>query len=98
MNTATSILDIIKSDQAISTGSLFQSTEGKVLVLNILKNETLAEHITKIPAVLICIDGKAIYSEGNKEFIMISGTFMKIPENIKHKVTALENSNFLLIK
>lgn len=98
MNTAAHLLDLIKIDRAISTGLLFQSTEGKVIVLNILKNETLAEHITKIPAILVCIDGKAIYTEENKEILMSPGTFINIPENKIHKVTALENSNFLLIK
>jgi quercetin dioxygenase-like cupin family protein len=59
----------------------------------------LAEHTTKVPALLVCVKGYAVYSDENgKKVELKSGTYYNIPENIKHKVYALEDSNFLLIK
>ena len=85
--------------KAVQTQILFQPTEAKVISLQIAKNEQLAEHITKVPALLVCVSGNATYNEEKGEKINLkSGSYVNIPINIKHWIDAHEESNFLLIK
>lgn len=85
--------------KAIQTQVLFEPTEAKVISLQIAKGEQLKEHVSKVPALLVCISGKAIYSDekGTKEELE-QGTYVFIEANVKHKVEAYQESNFLLIK
>lgn len=99
MESAKSLSELNNSQKPVSTQVAFLTKEGKVISLQILKNQQLAEHTTKVPALLVCVKGYAIYSDENgKKVELKSGTYYNIPENIKHKVYALEDSNFLLIK
>ena len=85
--------------KAVQTQILFQPTEAKVISLQIAKNEQLAEHITKVPAPLVCVSGNATYNDEKGEKINLkSGSYVNIPINIKHWIDAHEESNFLLIK
>ena len=85
--------------KAVQTQILFQPTEAKVISLQIAKNEQLAENITKVPALLVCVSGNATYNDEKGEKINLkSGSYVNIPINIKHWIDAHEESNFLLIK
>ena len=48
------IKDLHQDTKAISTASLFKTTEGNVTSIQILVDEQLKEHITKVPALLLC--------------------------------------------
>ena len=86
-------------EKAVQTNILFSTTEGKVISMQIAKGEQLKEHITKVQALLVCVIGNAIFSDENGlEINLKSGDFVKIEENVKHKVDAIVESNFLLIK
>jgi len=83
----------------VQTDVMFTAAEGKVISLQILKGGQLKEHITKIPALLICVSGNAIYEdEKGVTVILFSGDFVKIESNVKHWVNGVENTNLLLIK
>ena len=84
---------------AVQTQLLFEPNDKKVVSLQITKGETLKEHVSKIPALLVCISGEATFSNENGEKIHLkSGDFIKIPVDVKLWVDAHELSNFLLIK
>ena len=86
-------------NKAVATQLLFEPTQGKVVSLQIAKNEQLKEHVTTIPALLLCVSGDATYNEETGEKIhLTSGDYVKIPVNVKHWVDAHELTNFLLIK
>ena len=90
--------DLHTEQKAVQTSALFEPNE-KVISLQIAKDEQLKEHITKIPALLVCVAGKAIFSDENDQKIHLqSGDYVKIEPNVKHWVDASEDSNFLLIK
>ncbi|MEZ4782396.1 MAG: hypothetical protein R2816_12880 [Flavobacteriaceae bacterium] len=86
-------------EKAVQTQLLFKPTDEKVISLQIEKNRSLEEHISKVPALLICVSGKAVYSDekGTKE-ILQTGDYVFIENNLKHQVDALKKSHFLLIK
>ena len=85
-------------NKAVQTNLLFEPTE-KVISMQIAKGEQLKEHLTKIPALLVCVSGSGSYGdESGRKMDLKSGDYVKIEPNIKHWVDAFENSNFLLMK
>jgi quercetin dioxygenase-like cupin family protein len=88
-----------KENKAVQTHLLFQPGEGKVVSLQIAKGKQLEEHITKVPALLVCVFGKATYNDENGNKIsLFPGEYYTIQPDVKHWVDAIEESNFLLIK
>jgi quercetin dioxygenase-like cupin family protein len=83
----------------VQTKVLFEPTESKVISLQIAKGETLKEHVSKIPALLVCISGNAVFTDEKGTIINLkSGVYVMIEENIKHAIKAIEESNFILVK
>jgi quercetin dioxygenase-like cupin family protein len=86
-------------NKPVQTQLLFEPKDAKVISLQIAKGETLKEHVSKIPALLVCVSGNAVYTDEKGTVInLISGIYVMIEENIKHAVKAIEESNFLLMK
>ncbi len=82
----------------VQTSVLFEAKE-KVISLQIAKNKQLAEHITKVPALLVCVSGSGSYGdESGRKISLVAGDYVKIEPNVKHWVDAFEDINFLLIK
>ena len=85
--------------KGIQTNMMFPATEGKVISLQILKDSKLEEHVTKVPALLVCVSGNAVYEdEKGIKAVLFSGDFVKIEPNVKHWVNGIESTNLLLIK
>ena len=77
---------------------LFEPKE-KVISMQIAKGEQLKEHFTKVPALLVCVSGNAVFNYENGTVISLkSGDYVFIEVNVKHWINAIEESNFLLIK
>ena len=84
--------------KAVQTKVLFEPKE-KVISLQIAKDEQLSEHVTNVPALLVCVSGNGMYGDENGQKITLqSGDYVKIEPNVKHWVDAYVDSNFLLIK
>ena len=85
-------------EKAVQTNVLFEPTE-KVISMQIAKGEQLKEHITKIPALLVCVSGKATFdNEKGQKSSLQSGDYVMIEPNVKHWITAVSTSNLILIK
>jgi quercetin dioxygenase-like cupin family protein len=77
---------------------LFSGTEGKVIALKSHLEKTW-RHLSKVPALLVCVSGNAIYNEDNGTTVELkAGDFVHIKANVQHSIDALAESNFLLIK
>jgi len=83
----------------VSAVPLFKSEQGNATALQILQGERLKEHLTKVPALLICMDGKALFEneKGIKETLM-PGDYVNIEPMVKHWISGLEDSQLILIK
>lgn len=91
--------DLHKDSLGVQTKMMFPTTEGKVISLQILKDSQLKEHITNMPALLICVAGNAIFeNEKGIKVTLLSGDYVEIEPNVKHWVNGIENSNLILIK
>ena len=86
-------------NKPVQTQLLFEPKDAKVISLQIAKGETLNEHVSKIPALLVCISGNAVFTDDKGTVVNLnSGTYVMIEENVKHAVKAIDESNFLLMK
>lgn len=82
-------------NKPVQTQLLFEPTESKVISVQIAKGEMLKEHISKTPALLVCVSGNAVFfDEKGMEINISSGIYVMIEVNVKHKVEAIEESNF----
>lgn len=93
------IKELHTQEKSVSVSSLFKNEQGSATALQILKGEKLNEHTTNIPALLICIEGKATFEneKGAKETLM-PGDYVNIEPMVKHWVQGIDQSQLVLIK
>jgi quercetin dioxygenase-like cupin family protein len=85
-------------EKPVSTKLIF-SGEGKVIAIHIKAGEQFKEHITTVPAFLICVTGKAVFeNEFGFSKQLYNGETIHIEQNVKHWINATTESNFVLIK
>ena len=86
-------------NKPVQTNAIFLTEEGKVISLQIAAGKQLKEHITKVPSLLVCVNGDATFhDEKGKSIGLLTGDYVNIEANVKHWVDAKEDSNFILIK
>lgn len=93
------IKDQHDASKPVSAAMLFKGELGTVTSIRISKGEQLKEHSTKTPALLICVEGQAVFQ--NKTGItktLLPGDYMLIEPIIKHWVEGTETSQLILIK
>lgn len=90
--------EIHTDTKAVQTKLLIQAEEGKVISLQIEAGEQLKEHVSKVPALLVCVSGSGVYRDESGETTMTGGDYVFIKKDVKHEVDALSKSNFLLVK
>lgn len=93
------LTELFTDDKPVQAKKLFSTTEGNVNSLRILAGNQLKEHITKVPALLVCVTGEVVFE--NEKGIVISlksGDYVNIEPMVKHWVDAQQDSHLLLIK
>ena len=93
------IKDLHTKLKPVSAIPHFKAAEGNVTAIQILNNQLLKEHTTKTPALLVCVIGEVVFEneKGLKE-ILLPGDYITIEPMVKHWVTALADSQLILIK
>ncbi len=93
------IKELHSQEKQVSAVSIFKSELGNATAIRILKGEKLKEHFTKIPALLICVEGVVIFENENgiKETLTV-GDFVNIEPMVKHWVDGTVESHLILIK
>ncbi|MBP6025448.1 cupin domain-containing protein [Ferruginibacter sp.] len=93
------IKDLHTKLKPVSAIPHFKAEEGNVTAIQILNNQLLKEHTTKMPALLVCVTGEVVFEneKGIKE-ILLPGDYVHIGPMIKHSVKGIEDSQLLLIK
>lgn len=93
------LTDFLDNDKPVQAKKIFTTTEGQVSVLRILAGQQLKEHITKVPAFLVCVVGEATFNYENGAVIPLkSGDYVPIEPMVKHWIDAHTDSHLLLIK
>lgn len=93
------IKDLHTGDKPVSAISLFKGEGGNATSIRILKDQKLKEHITQIPALLVCIEGNVFFEneKGQKEELL-PGDYTLIEPMVKHWVQATMDSHLVLVK
>jgi len=90
--------DLFKEDKALQTKKIFTAAEG-IIAIQIKAGSELKEHVTKVPAFLICVSGEVIFeNENGISEKLYTGNFVNIEANVKHLVKADADSTLLLVK
>lgn len=86
-------------EKPVSATYLFKSELGNATAIQILQGGKLKEHITKTPALLICVEGEVVFENENgiKE-TLFSGDYIQIEPMVKHWVEGTIESQLILIK
>lgn len=86
-------------EKPVSAKKVFTTTEGQVTALQIKASAVLKEHITLVPALLLCVNGMAVFkNENGISETLTSGDMVNIEPNVKHWVEGIQDSQFILIK
>ena len=86
-------------EKPVSATSLFKSQLGNATAIQILQGEKLKEHITKTPALLICMEGQVIFeNEKGIKKNLLTGDYVNIEPMVKHWVEGTIESQLILIK
>ncbi len=83
----------------VSAINIFKALETNVTAIKILQGQLLKEHVTKTPAILICVEGTARFeNENGINETLISGDYINIEPLVKHWVEGISESQLILIK
>jgi quercetin dioxygenase-like cupin family protein len=89
--------DIHTENKTLSAKSLAKSPQSKITAIQILKDGMLKEHVSKTPAILICVLGEVSYEDEKGINVLLNpGDFYEIEPMVKHWVKAMANSQLLL--
>ncbi len=91
--------DLHKKSKVVSLIPHFKAVEGNVLAIQILFNQLLTQHKSIVPALLICVEGEAIYEEEHGVKIALKpGDFVNIEPHVKHWISGKIDCQLILIK
>ncbi|MBV6442634.1 MAG: hypothetical protein DYG98_05390 [Haliscomenobacteraceae bacterium CHB4] len=95
----TNISSMHEPTKAVSAKPLFKGQEGTVNALQIQKDGLLDKHVTKVPALLVCVAGEVVF-ENEKGFkqTLTNGDYVNIEPMVTHWVKGIQDSQLLLIK
>lgn len=86
------------NEKPVSALPLFQG-EGVATSLQILQNQKLKEHLTKIPALLLCVTGEVVFEDENGgKHTLQSGDYLSIEPMVRHWVVGTVDSQLVLLK
>ncbi len=93
------IKELHKQDKEVSALSLFKGETGDATSIQLKENGSLKEHVSKIPALLLCVIGQVVYEdELSNRIALMPGDYVNIIPDIKHKLTASKQSQLVLYK
>ena len=88
-----------QKEKEVSATSLFKGEIGSATAIQLQEKAELKEHITKTPALLLCVTGKTIYEdETGQKAELLPGDYINIIPNVKHWLVASKLSELVLFK
>lgn len=96
---AMNLLEIMSAtEKGVATQNILKD-KASVTLMQLKKDAVLREHQSMTNAMLVLLSGKAVYEEKDRrEALEKVMDFVRIPEHVTHKVTALEDAKLMLIQ
>ena len=86
-------------EKETSAINLFKGEIGSANAIQLKENGVLKEHVSKTPALLLCVTGNVVYQdETGKEIELLPGDYVNIIPNVKHWLKAAILSQLVLFK
>lgn len=86
-------------DHPISEKALFEGDLGITSAVQILEGIQIENKISKVPALLICVEGKIIFQDDKgKNETLNPGDIINIDPMVKHRFRGISNSQILVLK
>jgi quercetin dioxygenase-like cupin family protein len=87
------------SVKAVSAVKFSTENFSSVVSINLKEAAVLDKHLTKTPALLLCITGKTIFeNEKGEKHTLTAGDYVNIEPHVIHWLTAKEESDLVLLK
>lgn len=91
--------EVHDNNKEVSAKPIFKGEAGTTIAIQLQRHGTLKEHITKIPALLVCVNGYVTYEDENElEVALEPGDYIEIAPNVKHWLYASVVSQLILCK
>ncbi len=89
----------LHDQSGVSAKPISALLHSKVTAIQILAGALLKEHITRIPAILICVQGEVVFEDekGNQEQLK-PGDYKAIEPMVNHWVKGVQDAQLVLIK
>ncbi|MFN5416681.1 MAG: cupin domain-containing protein [Flavobacteriia bacterium] len=93
------LVELHDQTKEVSASALFKGEIGSATAIQLLRNGTLKEHVTKTPALLVCVSGFVRYEDENDHEVELSpGDYFMITPNLRHWLNASVDSQLILFK
>ena len=91
--------DVHDDKKEVSAKVIFKPEGHSATAIQIMEDGLLKEHITKIPALLTCVHGEALYQdEKGRDTRLGPGDYHKIEPMVKHWVKGITKCQLLLVR
>ena len=85
-------------DEKLNAGPFYTNERFKAVSLAMKTGQILPDHNTPVEAVLFCVEGEGVFSIGDDSLTLKAGEYMTIPAEKMHKLEAVKQSRFILVK
>jgi len=85
-------------DDKLNKGPFFSNAKFTAASIAMKAGQKLPEHKTPTEALLVCLEGEAVFSLDGEDVNLAGGDFMTIPVDKIHGIAAKTNSRFLVVK
>ncbi|RJE74845.1 hypothetical protein [Reichenbachiella sp. MSK19-1] len=89
--------ELLESDKPV-VKVIEKSENLRILGIGLKQGVILTEHQTPYVTKLVLVEGEVEYEQGETKYLLRKFDELDIPVNIKHQVTSLSNSLFVLIQ
>ncbi len=93
-----SLKELGKTDKPFEKETLMEHDDSCLAVVSLKKEEIIDTHTSKCDAAVIVIDGEIELHFDAEKFKVEKGEILMFKKDEQHKVVALKDSRFLLIK
>ncbi len=93
------IKELHTKEKPVSAAVFFKNDCGNATAIQIIKGGKLKEHITKTPALLLCLEGEVVFeNEMGENKTLYPGDYVTIEPMVKHWVQGISESQLVLMK
>ena len=92
------VKELGKTDKPFEKETLMENNDSSLSIVSLKKDEIIDTHTSKCDAAVIVVDGEIELHFDAEKFKLEKGEILMFKKDEQHKVVALKDSRFLLIK